>query len=435
MLTTIKALASHQGFKKYFANTSWLLGERILRTVVGLFVGIWVARYLGPEQFGLLSYAQSFVGLFTALATLGLDGIVVRELVKNPKKREEILGTAFWLRLAGAFCVIAILAVAVNFMSNDAYTNTLIFIIASASIFQSFNVIDFYFQSVVLSKFAVYANSIALLVSSITKISLILAGAPLVAFAWVLVLDSLILSSGLAYFYFRNNRAFTISSLRFIPRTAVRLLKDSWPLMLSGVVVSLYMKIDQVMIKEMIGAEAVGQYAAAVRLSEAWYFIPMVIASSLFPAIINAKKENEKLYYARMQQLYNLMVTLALSIAIPTTLMGSWVITLLYGDGYDQSGSVLVIYIWAAVFVFLGVASGKWFVAEDLQKYLFYRTATGCTVNIFLNLLLISIYGIQGAAVATLVSQIVAAYIFDLIATKTKRTFYMKTKSLFFLRG
>jgi O-antigen/teichoic acid export membrane protein len=83
---------------RYFANTSWLFGEKILRMIVGLFVGIWVARYLGPEQFGLLSYAQSFVGLFTAIATLGLDGIVVRELVKDPSRRDELIGTAFWLK-------------------------------------------------------------------------------------------------------------------------------------------------------------------------------------------------------------------------------------------------------------------------------------------------------------------------------------------------
>ena len=132
---------------KYFKNTSWLFAEKILRMVVGLFVGIWVARYLGPEQFGLFSYAQSFVGLFTAFATLGLDGIVVRELVKDKSRRDELIGSAFWLKLIGAFVVLIILAIAIHFTSNDSYTNYLVFIIASATIFQSFNVVDFYFQS------------------------------------------------------------------------------------------------------------------------------------------------------------------------------------------------------------------------------------------------------------------------------------------------
>ncbi|HDY85387.1 MAG TPA: flippase, partial [Methylophaga sp.] len=144
---------------RYFQNTSWLMGEKILRMSVGLFVGIWVARYLGPEQFGLLSYAQSFVFLFTVIATLGLDGIVVRELVKDKTQRDVLLGTAFGLKLIGAFLILPILAIAVQLTSNDNYTNLLVFIIASATIFQSFNVIDFYYQSKVLSKYVALANT------------------------------------------------------------------------------------------------------------------------------------------------------------------------------------------------------------------------------------------------------------------------------------
>ncbi|MGQ9844375.1 MAG: flippase, partial [Spirochaetota bacterium] len=292
---------------RYFINTSWLFGEKILRMVVGLFVGVWVARYLGPERYGLLSYAQSFVGLFSAIATLGLDGIVVRELVKDETRRDELLGTAFWLRLMGAIAVLAILAIAINFTSNDAYTNTLVFIIASATIFQSFNVIDFYFQSKVLSRYVVFANIISLFVSSIVKVALILVEAPLIAFALTVLFDSFVLACGFVYYYIKTNSIFNIKNLTFNKTTAVSLLKDSWPLVLSGIVISIYMKIDQVMIQEMMDAEAVGQYAAAVRISEAWYFIPMVVSSSLFPAIISAKAQNEELYYARLQKLYDLM--------------------------------------------------------------------------------------------------------------------------------
>ncbi len=298
---------------KYFKNTSWLFAEKILRMVVGLFVGIWVAKYLGPEQYGLLSYAQSFVGLFVAFATLGLDGIVVRELVKNERRRDELIGTAFWLKLIGAFAVLLILAIAINFTSNDHYTNTLVFIIASATIFQSFNVVDMYFQARVLSKYVVYANIISLFISSMVKIALILNEAPLIAFAGMVLFDSMVLALGYVYFFLKTNNKYTnaritLANLTFKRQTAVSLLRDSWPLILSGIVISIYMKIDQVMIKEMLDSEAVGQYAAAVRLSEAWYFIPMVITSSLFPAIINAKKQSEEMYYARLQRLYDLMV-------------------------------------------------------------------------------------------------------------------------------
>ena len=441
ILTKLKDLKNHEGFLKYLKNTSWLFGEKILRIVVGLFVGIWVARYLGPEQFGLFSYAQSFVGLFTAIATLGLDGIVVRELVKDESRRDELIGTAFWLKILGALGVLIVLAIAVNFTSNDSYTNSLVFIIASATIFQSFNVVDMYFQSKVLSKYIVYANVISLFISSIVKITLILNEAPLIAFAWVILFDSFILASGFIYFYLKNRRhneqpnrysVFDTESSfawKFNKSTAFSLLKDSWPLILSGIVISIYMKIDQVMIKEMMNAEAVGQYAAAVRLSEAWYFIPMVIASSLFPAIINAKKQSEELYYARLQKLYSLMVWLAIAIALPMTFLSDWVVHFLYGEQYNQAGSVLMIHIWAGIFVFLGVASGKWFMAENLQMLSFWRTFYGMIINIILNIFLIPKYGIQGAAIATLAGQLTAAYLFDVFNSKTRNMFYMKTKS------
>jgi len=436
MFGKITQLKNHQGFMKYFKNTSWLFGEKILRMVVGLFVGIWVARYLGPEQFGLFSYAQSFVGLFTAIAGLGLDSIIVRELVKDPSKQAMLLGTAFRLKLIGALLVLMILAVAIKLSHQDSLTTLLIFIIASATVFQSFNVIDFFFQAKVLSKYVVYTNIISLLISSCVKIGLILTNAPLIAFAWVILFDSAVLMLGFVYFFQRHSQL-NIKKLKFSKVMAVSLLKDSWPLILSGLVISIYMKIDQIMIKEMLNTEAVGQYAAAVRLSEAWYFIPMVISSSLFPAIINAKKQSEALYYARLQKLYDLMVWMAIAIALPMTFLSDWVVNLLYGEQYNQAGSVLMIHIWAGVFVGLGTASGKWFVSENLIKEDFLRTFYGVLVNIGLNIYMIPKYGVIGAAIATLISQVVAAYFYDYFNKKTKYCFRMKSKSLmgiFFLK-
>ena len=313
MINKLKSLKNNQGFLKYFKNTSWLLGEKILRMLVGLFVGIWVIRYLGPERFGVFSYAGSFVGLFSTIATLGLNGIVVRELVKDESKRDLLIGTAFWLKLLGAFAVLIILWIAINFTSNDTDTNIIMFIIASTTIFQSFNVIDMYFQSKVMSKFIVYANTISLFFSSIIKVILILNEAPLIAFVWVVLFDSFALACGFIYFYVKNN--LSLLKWRFDKIMAFSMLKDSWPLILSGMVITIYMKIDQIMIQSMLGNAEVGQYAAAVRLSEAWYFIPMLISASLFPAILNAKKVSEELYYARLQKLYNFMIWFSIIIA------------------------------------------------------------------------------------------------------------------------
>jgi O-antigen/teichoic acid export membrane protein len=190
------------------------------------------------------------------------------------------------------------------------------------------------------------------------------------------------------------------------------------------------MKIDQVMIKEMLNSEAVGQYAVAAKLSEIWYFIPMAIASSLFPAIINAKKKSEDLYHARMQKLYDIMAWMAIAIAIPMTFLSDWVVELLYGTQYNLAGSVLMIHIWAGVFVFLGVASSKWFITENLQKYSFYRTLAGALINILLNYILIPIYGIYGAAIATLIAQFIASYFFNIFNKRLRYTFLLQTNAI-----
>lgn len=429
MIEKIKFLFAHKNFMKYFKNTSWLFGEKILRMIVALFVGVWVARYLGPEKFGLLSYAQSFVALFSVVAGLGLDSLVVRELVKDESRAETLLGTSFFLKIFGAFCMLIFLAIALQFTSNDFYTKALIFIIASASIFQSFNVVDFYFQSKVMSKYIVYANVISLLFSSVVKITLIISNSSLEAFVWVVLFDSIILAIGYLYYFFKHSD-FKIQKLIFSKSTAILLLKDSWPLILSGIVISIYMKIDQVMIKQLLGNEEVGQYSAAVRISEAWYFIPGVIASSLFPAIINAKKYSEELYYKRLQRLYNLMVWIAIAIAIPVTFLSDSIINLMYGGQYNQAGGVLLIHIWSGIFVFLGVASSQWLLIENLNKISMYNAAIGSIINVVLNLILIKKIGIIGAAWASLASYSFSAYFLLFFRKKTKMNFFSITKSL-----
>jgi len=401
-----------------------------LSLIVALFVGIYVARYLGPERFGLLSYAASFVGLFTALASLGLDGIMVRELVKTPERRDELLGTAFWLKAGGASLMWVGIAAAIPFTHNDSQTNILIAIIAFGVIFQAFNVIDFNYQAEVKSKYVVYAQFVQLVASSITKLIFVWIAAPLVWFACIFLLDAVVLAVGMTAMYLQNTGK--IWNWKWSWQTGKELLKDSWPLILSGMVISIYMKIDQVMIKEMLGAEQVGQYAAAVRLSEAWYFIPMAITSSVFPAIINAKKQSEELYYQRLQKLYDLMVWLAVAIALPTTFLAPWVIRILYGEAFLPAAGVLSIHIWAGVFVFLGVASEKWLLTENLQSFSTINTSIGAIVNIILNYILIKNMGINGAAISTLISYFIAAYLCLSFFDKTRISFINLTKSLYF---
>jgi len=428
----IKKIELSAGFKKYFVNTGWLFFERIVGMAVSFFVGVYVARYLGPANFGLLSYASSFVGLFIVLATLGVDGIVVRELVKDEKKRDELLGTTFILKLIGSVLLIGIVTKAVSFTTNDSFTNLLIFVIAIGVIFQSFNVINLYFQSKVLSKYSVFAKMISGILVAVIKLVLIHFKKGLIFFAIVAFIGNIILAAGFIIMY--SKQKLSLFNWRIKLNLAKNLLKDSWPLMLSGIAISIYMAIDQVMIKNMLDASAVGNYAVAVRISEVWYFIPMAITSSVFPAIINAKKISEKLYYERLQKLYDLMTWLAIGIALSIAFLANDIIKILFGAQYQDAAGVLQIYIWATVFVFLGVASSQYLLVENYTKISFFRTLIGAIINIILNINFIPKYGINGAAIATVLSQFVVVFSIILIP-KTRFNVILILKSFLLINS
>jgi O-antigen/teichoic acid export membrane protein len=428
MNKNLKYLRNHDGFQKYFKNTSWLFGEKIFRMFIGFFVGIWVARYLGPSKFGLLSYAQSFVGLFTALATLGLNGIVIRELVKDDKKRDDLLGTAFRLKFFGAIVVLIFLMIAINFTSNDFETNVLVFIVGSATVFQSFNVIDFYFQSKILSKYVVFANMISLSLSSLFKIFLILSDAPLIAFAWVILFDSLILSLGLIYFYFQNN--LSIFSWRFDKIVAVELLKDGWPLFLSTFMIAIYSQLDQIMLKNMIDSKEVGIYAAAAKLNTFFYFIPSAILASITPAIISAKQKSETLFLKRLQSLYNLFVAYSYVVIVIIYLVIDFLILEMYGIEYEASATIMKIIIFSNIFSLLGAASSRWYINCGYENKIFHRNLFGVLFNVIANILLIPIYGAIGAALTTIIAQFGANLLFDLFDKNTRVVFHQKKDSL-----
>jgi PST family polysaccharide transporter len=267
---------------------------------------------------------------------------------------------------------------------------------------------------------------------STVKIGFIIAEAPLMAFVWAIFVESLIVAFGLMGIYAWRGGKLTAWRFRFA--RAKILLKDSWPLILSGLAIMVYMRIDQLMLGQMLGDESVGIYSAAVRISEVWYFIPMAIAASVFPSIIETKKQDETIYYQRLQKLYDMMVMLALSLALLMTFLSDWVVILLFGTAYQKSGPVLAVHIWAGIFVFLGVASGKWFLIEGLQRYTFYKTLLGAVVNVGLNFLMIPKFGATGAAYATVISYAIAAMFSDLLQKETRPMFRMKLRAFNILR-
>ena len=431
MIKKINNLFNDNRFKKYVSNISWLLIEKLFKIFVGLFIGIWIARYLGPTQFGLLSYAQSFVGFFGAIAALGFDSVLVRELVKNSSLSKDFLGTAFILKLIATLFSILLLYF-ISIIVNDKYENMLIMIISISLIFKAFNVIDIFFQSKVISKYSVYSNIFALFVSSIVKILLIFFKAPLIAFVFVIVFETFLVSISYLYWYLKVSGEFFFKKIKFNFNIAKNLLKSGLPLLLSSMAVALYMRVDQIMIQNMIDSRAVGNYAVAVKLSEVFYFFPGIIVNSLFPSVITAKKMSDKLYYERFKFLFMLVFVICLISDLIIVVFGKDIIDLLYGEKYLDASKVLIIHIWTGIFVSLGLVSGKWYIIENLENYLFFRTVLGLILNIILNLFLIPILNIEGAAIATLISQIFVGYFFDLFFSKTQKLFFIKTQALLF---
>lgn len=416
------------------SNIAWLFGDKVLRIGVGLLVGVWVARYLGPLQFGLLNFAMALVALFGAFATLGLQGIVVRDIVKDPSHAQETLGTSFVLQLLGGLLAFSLVVGAISYLrTDDTLAKTIVAILGVTMIFKASEVVKYWFESQVQSKYTVWVENGVFLIIATAKMAMMLLEAPLIAFVWAAFAEALVVAIMLLIIYTWRVGRLRAWEVQFV--RANSLLKDSWPLILSGLAVMVYMRTDQIMLGQMLGDEAVGIYAAAVQISEVWYFIPMAIVASVFPAIIEAKKQSETLYYQRLQKLYDLMVLLALAVAVPMTLLSDWVMTLLFGQAYVQAGTVLAIHIWAGPFVFLGVASGKWFLTENRQFLAFQRVFLGMVVNIGLNFMLIPKYGAVGAALATLFSQVAAALLFDAFRKETRPMFRMKLKAFVITRA
>ncbi|MGL5926540.1 flippase [Chroococcidiopsis sp.] len=418
--------------RKVAVNTGWLFTDRFLRMGVGLFVGVWVARYLGTQQFGLFNYATAFVALLTPFATLGLDNIVVREIVRDSSHKDEILGTTFFLRFFGGFVLVGLALISISLLrSGDRLTYWVVSVLSAGVIFQAFDTIDLQFQAQVQSKYTVIAKNIAFIIITFVKIILIQINASLIAFAWVVLVESGLGAIGLAINY--RMQGYSLLAWRWSLTRAIALLKESWALMLSGLSIMIYMRIDQIMLGQTSGDRAVGLYSAATRISELWYFIPTAICSSVFPTIIEAKEISESLYYQRIKQLLQLMVFLSIAIAVPMTFLSRTLVVGLFGQEYIAASSILAIHIWASLFVFVGVATSPWFITEGLTKLSLQRTLIGAIANVLLNFLLIPTYSGNGAAIATVISYACAAFVANFFNKKTRKMFFIQLKALFLI--
>jgi PST family polysaccharide transporter len=396
-------MSGRHNLQAILGNSTWLFLDKVVRMGVGLIVGVWVARYLGPGRFGLLNYAVAFSGVFGALATLGLDGIVVRELVKFPERRDEILGSAFVLKLAGATLAFAIIVGAILVLRpGETLALWVVGLLAAGLIFQSLNVIDLLFQSRVESRYSVYATNGAFILMAIVKVILLLRHAPLIAFALV-ALGEIILAS-LFYLVAYRTKRLRVFAWRPKMQEMRKLLEAGWPVMLSGISIMISTRIDQVLIGQTLSDKQVGIYSAAVRIAEIWYFIPIGIAGSTFPLLVESKQQSEQLYYQRLQQLYNVLILLAISFALIMTFLSGPIVRLLYGHAYLGSAKILSILIWSGITVSFGCAWSNWMLLENRTRMMFVVQVVTAAINVVLNLILIPRFGIVGSAYATLIS-------------------------------
>ncbi|MFA7193551.1 MAG: flippase [Candidatus Paceibacterota bacterium] len=418
----------HQGFQKYFKNTGWLFAGRIFSLAISFFVGIYVARYLGPSNYGLMSFAISFVGIFGVLSSLGIDEIVNREIVKNHNIKDKIIGTAFFIKISGSVLAIFFIFLASFAITDEMFTLILIWLFSLHYVPQAFNVIETYFQSQVLSKKIVKAQILSGIISAVLKLGVILLNKGIFWLLFIYVVEIALVALFLIVAFLKSGHHF--KNWKFDKKIALSLLRDSWPMILSGLSVGVYMKIDQIMINHFLNNEATGIYAISVKLSEIWYLIPTIIGASIFPAIINSLSVSNEKFESRLSKLYFVMFWSSLIFSAVVSIFAQKIITLLFGEQYIGATPVLQVYIWSLVAVSLGIVIGKYLIAKNLTKITLYTTIIGALLNIVLNIILIPKMGIAGAAYATIISYLVVN--FSIVLFKDSRAhFLLITKSIF----
>ncbi len=428
-LQKISLFKKNTGLQKILSNISWLFADRILRMGCGLIVGVWVARYLGVQQFGILNYAAAFVAIFNPLAVLGLEAVVVRRLVADPTQRQQLLGTSFWMRFGAGCLTWLITIIGIYWLRHDDPTTIAIAIVLGAtSIFQSFDIIDLWYQSQVQSKYTVIAKNTTFVAIAILKVYLLTIKAPLIAFAWAGLADICVAALALVMTY--QLQGYSIWKWRWCLTTAKSLISESLPLIFSSLAIIIYVKIDQIMLGQMMNDSTVGIYSAATRISEVWYFIPVTIVSSFSPSIYQAKEISRSLYDRKIVKLNQLVVFVSIIIALPMTFMSNTAISILFGSNYIDAGNILAVHIWATVFVSMGVASSPWFIAEGLTHLQMYKSILGAIMNIILNIFLIPAYGGMGAAIATVISYASSDLLSNLIHPRTRSVFMLQLRSL-----
>ena len=398
-------------------NTMWIMAERITQMLISLIVGVISARYLGPNNYGILNFGASLVTLFTAICKLGLESVIVKEYVDNRKENGKILGTAIVMRIVSSlFSVLAIIVLVKIIKPGDNIILIVTILQSLALIFQVYELIDYWFQSNLNSKYVSIAKTIAYLIVAIYKIALLILKKPVQWFAFSTSLDYLIILLIMIFMYKKQNG----QKMKFSLELSKSLITRSYHFIFSGLLVTLYMQMDKIMIGTYITQREVGLYSAATTISTLWGFIPEALINSVRPTIFEAKKVSEEDYMKKQKMLYAIIFWIGVFFAIGTTIFSTFIINVLYGADYMSAKNALLISVWYPTFAYLGSARGPWIVINNKNKYTKRYVFWGAIANLILNAILIPEFGITGAAIATLISQIIVVVIAPLFYKETK---------------
>lgn len=417
-------------------NSSWMMGEKFITMGVNLLVTLFLARQLGPETFGTLSYLLALVLLIGPLAALGLNALVTRELVEKPEREQEIMATAGGMRWLGALAGTALLVgwSLIDSSLADPETRMALIVLAVAYSLHAFQIVEFYFQAIVAHRYVAMMRVATILVFATLKIWAAFVTQDLTLVAGLFAAEFAVF--GLGYVLIYRWKSFGFSFRSFNLNYGWELLRQSFWLILSGIAAIVYLKIDQIMLGSMVGHEEVGIYAVAVRLSEVWYFFATALVASFFPMLLKLRDSDLARYQSRLQALSDSLFGAAVLLAILITFVAHWLVNLLFGEAYAAAAIILMIHIWAGVFVFMRALVSKWLIAERLLKFSLVSQGAGAVVNIAANLVLIPLYAGTGAAVATVISYAVASYFAFWLCSATRPIASIMTQSFLHpLRG
>lgn len=390
------------------SNASWLVAGKVIQMVINLIVGLMTARYLGPSNYGLINYGAAYTGFFSALCTLGINSVIVKEFIDQPGEEGKILGTSLGLRFfSGLFSVITIICVSFVLDTGEPETIAVVALCSIGILFQVFEVFNYWFQSKLQAKKTAIAALIAYSLTAAYKVLLLISGKPVTFFALATSVDYLCVAAVLLFFYRKAHGG----KLSFSWAYGKQLLKKSCPYILAGLMVSIYAQTDKLMLKQYLDEAAIGYYATASTTCNMWSFILAAIITSLGPIIVEAHKDNHVRYCQLNRILYAIVFWFSALVSLGFTVFGRWIIQVLYGIAYLPAVAPFKVITWYTAFSYLGVARNTWVVCENKQKYLPPIYVSAALSNVLLNLIFIPLWGTVGAAFASLMAQIVTVLI------------------------